>query len=423
IMNASLECYIYNSAIFGQFIIYKCKTITRLSFCTKSNLKCKWCQNNSQSHCIDSEKSCNTSGVEVKAGECPRVTNYTMISDDSSMRDSNGIVHISRDRDYEIIIAGINLKGAGSVTYKCKIISDTQTLWFNNTQFKEGGSIACKFFKDDMFTISRHVDRLKAALQVVWGDSLLGDTLPIIIYACENLVQPSRNCEQCKGLQKPYLHCNWNGTRCIDSTKTLETTECEDPEITKVYLLNVYPNDTTTVLTEGVNLDSAYIGAEGVSVAGEPCIPIKALSEPGLKIWCELPPRSSVINGNVVITLENGSTEWTSDPVPLLIPKVTSIKPTSGPMYGGTSVLLYGKHLDIGRNVTVTIGENTCILTKKVAPNKLICKTAGLKSYTTADVTLEVVVKINGAKVLGNLKYTYSEAPFIKMIHPKTSFA
>ncbi|XP_053399538.1 plexin A3-like [Mercenaria mercenaria] len=417
-MNATFVC----EDFYGQFLIYKCKTITRLSLCTKSNWKCKWCQYNSQSHCIDSDKSCNTSGVEVKAGECPRVTNYTLISDDSRVPDHNGTVYISRDRDYEIDIAGLNLKDAGLVTYKCKLMSDTQTLWFNSTQFDEGGGITCKIYKDEMFTISRHVDRLKAALQVVWGDSPLGDTLPIIIYACENLVQPSHNCEQCKSLAsyQPYLHCQWNGTRCIDSTITLETTECGDPEITKVYQLNTYSNDTTTVLIEGVNLDSAYIDTvNGVTVAGEQCIPI----EPGPKIWCELSPRSSVINGSMVITLKNNSKVWIPDPDRLLIPMVTSIKPTSGPMSGGTSVSLHGKHLDIGRNATVTIGDNTCILTKTVAPNSLICKTLGLNSYKTTAVTSEAVIKIDGAEVLGKLKYTYLEDPFIKVIHPKTSFA
>ncbi|XP_053401522.1 plexin A3-like isoform X2 [Mercenaria mercenaria] len=421
-MNASLA---RDNFSLGQFIIYNCQTITRLSLCTKSNRTCKWCQNNSQSHCIDSEESCNTSGAEVKAGECPRVTNYTIISDESSVPTPNYTVYISQDRDTEIIVAGINLKEAVSVTYKCKIITDTQTLWLKSTQLDEGGNITCKIYKDEMFTISRHVDRLEAALQVVWGDSPLGDTLPIIIYACENLVQPSRNCEQCKSFAsyQPYLRCHWNGTRCIDSTTTLETTECRDPEITKVYLLNIYPNDTTTVLTEGVNLDSVYIDTEGVTVAGEPCIPIAPLSEPGLQIWCDLSPRSSVINDSVVITLENNSTVWTSDHVRLLIPKITSMKPTSGPMSGGTSVSLYGQHLDTGRDVTVTIGDTACILTKKIASDNLFCKTEGLNSYTTTDVTSEVVVKIDGAKVLGNLKFTYLEAPFIKEIHPKTSFA
>ncbi|XP_053404866.1 plexin-2-like [Mercenaria mercenaria] len=408
--------------------MYHAKVITispgygRLSICTKSNRTCKWCQNNSQSYCIDSDKSCNTSGVQIKAGECPRVINYTMISDDSSVRAPNGTVYISRDRDYEINIAGINLKEAGSVTYKCKIMSDTQILWFKTAQFDEGGSITCKIHKEEMFTISRPVDRLKGALQVVWGDSPLGETLPIIIYACENLVQPSHNCKQCKSLAsyQPYLHCQWNGTRCIDSTTALETTECGYPEITKVYQLNMYSNDTTTVLIEGVNLDSSYIDTvNGVTVAGEQCIPI----EPGQTIWCELSQRSSVINGSMIIALKNNSSVWTFDSDRLLIPNVTSIKPTSGPMCGGTSVTLYGQYLNIGRKVTVTIGDNTCILTKTIAPNNLICKTMGLNSYSKTDVTSEVVVKIDGAEVLGNLNYTYFEDPFIKEIHPKTSFA
>ncbi|XP_053379571.1 uncharacterized protein LOC123527872 isoform X2 [Mercenaria mercenaria] len=191
-----------------------------------------------------------------------------------------------------------------------------------------------------MSTLPYSVSRLKVALQLVSGVSPIdGDKMPMIIYACENLVQPSENCGQCKWFTsyKPHLHCKWNGTHCSDRGITNDTTECGYPEIN-------------------------------------------------------------------------------------MVPVVTSIEPAFGPMSGGTSVSVNGRHLNIGRKATVRIGPKECVLTTRNL-RQITCKTKDM--FLNEPTPLEVVVEIDGARVLGNmsLKYNYSEDPFIKKIHPLTSFA
>jgi hypothetical protein len=44
----------------------------------------------------------------------------------------------------------------------------------------------------------------------------------------------------------------------------------------------------------------------------------------------------------------------------LQVPKVTAIKPSIGPMSGGTLFTLYGHLLDTGKNLNVSIGGKTC---------------------------------------------------------------
>ena len=43
-----------------------------------------------------------------------------------------------------------------------------------------------------------------------------------------------------------------------------------------------------------------------------------------------------------------------------LTPKVDRISPIYGPMFGGTTIVIYGEHLSIGSNVSITIGDSIC---------------------------------------------------------------
>ncbi|XP_053379553.1 plexin-2-like isoform X2 [Mercenaria mercenaria] len=412
----------------GYFNIYQCNSIDRCSECTNTAWKCKWCQYTNQSMCIDSDESCNPSGIAVKADDCPRITNYKIVSDGGIVRDASGMVYLSRLRNYEINIKVTNVPKSGSESYICQIESDTQTLWLNSSQFNENGSVTCRITKEEMTTLPYSVSKREAALQLVSGVSPIdGNKMPVIIYACENLVQPSGNCGQCKSFERyqPHLHCNWNGTHCSDKVITNDTTECGYPEINKVYPLSAYAKATTLVEIGGFNLGSSYNDTvNAVSIAGKPCASIPSRYEPGVKIWCELAPESNVTekSGVVAVTLANNSTGQYSELFYHLVPVVTSIEPAFGPMSGGTPVSINGRHLNIGRKTTVRIGPKECVLTTRNLPNQLICKTKDMILYETTP--FKVVVEIDGAKVLGNMssKYSYYEDPFIRKIHPLTSF-
>ena len=39
-----------------------------------------------------------------------------------------------------------------------------------------------------------------------------------------------------------------------------------------------------------------------------------------------------------------------------------SIKPTIGPVSGGTTITIYGEHLETGRHITASIGGKQCLV-------------------------------------------------------------
>ncbi|XP_053378077.1 plexin-A2-like [Mercenaria mercenaria] len=224
----------------GNFSIYKCETFYRCKHCTASAWKCKWCirPDNEQPFCIDHDKGCNTD-LEVKVGECPGVTSYTMVSGNDLLRDSNGTVYLSRDSNYEINVTGINLLKPSSVSYKCKIAVLDTTLWFNRTVFNDERGLTCSIHQEEMSVIPRFVDKLGATLEVLLGvHPVDGVAMPVVIYECGNIVKPSYNCGRCKSfaVYQPHFRCKWCKSRCIDSGMSCNTTDsqCGNPEINRV---------------------------------------------------------------------------------------------------------------------------------------------------------------------------------------------
>ncbi|XP_053377900.1 plexin-B-like [Mercenaria mercenaria] len=449
-----------DTTVHGNFIIYRCETFDRCTGCTASNWTCKWCTYSNQ--CIDDDRSCDADDREVNFGECPRVTGYTMVSDDSVLRDVNGTVYLSRDSSYDINITGTNLPVPSSgpttdVSYKCKIVaSGSHILWLNRTVFDEGGSFICKINKEEMASIQGTKGRLSATVHVTWGISPVnGDTLPVVIYDCENLVNPSNNCGRCKSfaIYQPYLHCQWCMTRCIDSGISCNTTdsECEGPRISKVYPLSAHVNATTLIEIEGVNLGSVYNDTvNAVTIAGIPCTSVERSYDPGIKIMCTLSPSYKVMNGSVVITLSNNATGQYTKPFYFRVPEVTYVEPSLGPLSGGTSVTIYGKYLDTGREKTVTIGERICRLNtngegtsysfksfqryndshyilragrKGKDLTKLECSTTS-EDPSKLNKPLDMAVAFDGAyaTVNENITYRYVTDPNITAILPRKSF-
>ncbi|XP_053391294.1 plexin-B-like [Mercenaria mercenaria] len=442
-----------DTQIHGNFIVYRCETFDRCTGCIARNWTCKWCTYSNQ--CIDNDRSCNDNDLEVNFGECPRVTGYTMVSDDSFLRDANSTVYLSQDSSYDINITGTNLPVPRSgptthVSYKCKIVaSGSHILWLNSTVFDKGGSIICKINKEEMASIPGLIGRLSATVHVTWGISPVnGDTLPVVIYDCENLVKPSNNCGRCKSFAnyQPYLHCQWCMTRCIDSGISCNAaeSECDDPKISRVHPLSAHVNASTLIEIEGVNLGSAYNDTiNAVTIAGIPCTSDESSYDPGMKIMCELSPSYKVLDGRVVVTLSNNATGHYTTPFHFRIPEVTYVEPSLGPLSGGTSVTIYGKYLDTGREKTITIGEIICKLNANeegtVYPfesiqsyndirkgkdlTKLECNTTS-GDPSKLNKPLDMTVAFDGVNVTvsENITYRYVADPNITAILPRKSF-
>lgn len=62
--------------------------------------------------------------------------------------------------------------------------------------------------------------------------------ISVVIYNCENLVQPKENCGQCKSFEtyQRYIQCKWCENKCVDSESRCDnmSSECGGPKILRV---------------------------------------------------------------------------------------------------------------------------------------------------------------------------------------------
>ncbi|XP_060604285.1 plexin-A1-like [Ruditapes philippinarum] len=425
------------TTIEGTFIIYSCETFERCIDCSSRNWKCRWCPYSNQ--CKERHINCADISI-INAEDCPRAINYTVVTKSVDIvHDSNGSVYFSRDRNYTINITGSNLlepkTTPGALEYGCKIVvSGTQELWFNRTYFNHG-SLKCYLEKESLSKITLQEGKLNATVQLMWGGSpVYGDTMPVTIYACERLPTPANNCGHCKSfaLYQPHFNCQWCGvSACVDNSQMCNTTACDAPVITEVHPLSAHINATTLIQITGVNLGSSYNDTvDSVTVAGIACDSIETGYNPGRKIECKLPPSNTVMNGSVIVTRKDNARGVYSLPFQFRVPKVTAIKPSIGPMSGGTLVTLYGHLLDTGKKLNVSIGGKTCrvndfrdgTININSSTKRVCTTTAG--NVNDQDKALDVNIQFDGANAIisEDVAYTYVKDPNITSISPKESF-
>ncbi|KAI9533614.1 Plexin-A4, partial [Dissostichus eleginoides] len=99
------------------------------------------------------------------------------------------------------------------------------------------------------------------------------------------------------------------------------------------------------------------------------------------------------------------------------IPRIINLKPSRGPVSGGTIVNITGSHLDAGSNVSIMFKDQPCTYLRR-GGQWLTCRThASLNGFGNVSVS----VNIDRAHLQKDLRFEYVEDPTITKIEPEWS--
>ena len=136
---------------------------------------------------------------------------------------------------------------------------------------------------------------------------------------------------------------------------------CPAATITSVIPASGPPEGGTTVTITGTDLGGTYADiVDNVTISSSPCITQEDGYIPGTQIVCETTPFTSPGPKDLIITVRGAG----SPPVvggslfTVMVPTVTGVEPSFGPMSGGTSITIQGTGLNISNveDTRVTLG-------------------------------------------------------------------
>lgn len=235
-----------------------------------------------------------------------------------------------------------------------------------------------------------------------------------------------------------FMNCGWCSGKCSrrpECSSHWSQNSCA-PVITEFFPKSVPAGGETVVtlcgwefqssLRPAIISDKTHIVTVG---AGTVCsvLPPQSSSE---MLVCKIQEKSTA-NQNLTITLQvdegevegRFSIEGTAQVsgFSFVEPNITDISPNYGPVFGGTTVTLTGRHLNSGVRRDVFIAENKCHIQSVSEgagmPSSIVCRTAA--GAGTGQVPLKVV--IDEFEVTTAKRFLYKKNPVIKSVKPLCS--
>lgn len=369
------------------FTFFDCSTHLSCTVCVSSKYPCDWCV---EAHrCThDTAENCRNdilvtgvsrNGPSYRSGPtfCPTIN--------STGNESN-----------EILVSSGSKKG---IKVKVHIIGQfiVQTRFvcqFNiegrvtsaNAQLL-GDTIYCDPIE---FLYTSRSPNLTATFAVIWGGSKPLDNpnnMHVLIYRCRDMAS---NCGECLGLDEKF-NCGW-----CSSSGTCEITEqcgspggampnnwldrnevCPNPEITSFRPLTGPWEGSTNITIQGINLGKDFDGIySAITIAGISCQPYEHLYVKTREIVCKVdsPGVQKYHPGKIVVQIQNYRGESKTN-YQFVDPVIRDFAPKFGPRSGGTTLTIYGEHLNAGSSIQAFIDNLPCeILT--VEPTEALCKTS-----------------------------------------------
>ncbi|TNM91343.1 hypothetical protein fugu_019723 [Takifugu bimaculatus] len=257
--------------------------------------------------------------------------------------------------------------------------------------------------------------------------------LPVHLYKCDAQrgscglclkADPLFGCVWCKGENRCTLkqHCPYPENQWLEHNGI--NSKCTHPRITKITPLRGPREGGTLVTIRGENLGLDFREIQGnVKVAEVDCTPIREGYIPAEQIVCEMgKAEKSQYTGNVQVCVGVGECKpefmaKSSKYYYFVIPRIINLKPSRGPVSGGTIVNITGSHLDAGSNVSVMFKDQPCTYLRR-GGQWLTCRThASLHGYGNVSVS----VSIDRAHLQKDLRFEYVEDPTITKIEPEWS--
>ncbi|RXM28955.1 Plexin-A4 [Acipenser ruthenus] len=276
------------------------------------------------------------------------------------------------------------------------------------------------------------ISSLPVDLMVVWnGDFSIDNPAnnKVHLYKCGAMrescgmclkADPHFGCGWCKGEDRCTLkqHCllpEWLEYSGMNS-------KCTNPKITEITPLTGPREGGTRVTIRGENLGLEFkeIVAH-VKVAEVECTPVPEGYIPAEQIVCEMGrAEHSQYAGYVEVCVGECRPEFMARSYHLyyfVVPNLLELKPSRGPVSGGTTVTITGSNLDAGSNVSITFKDQMCVYHRRAA-KAIVCKSLA-SQHGYGNVT--VSVRVDRARIQKELQYEFVEDPTISKLEPEWS--
>ncbi|KAL7828196.1 hypothetical protein AOLI_G00313480 [Acnodon oligacanthus] len=401
------------------FVFYNCSVHKSCLSCVGSPYQCHWCKY--RHTCTHDPRSCSFQEGRVKQPEeCPQLLPADRI-----------LVPVNVVKPITLRAKNLPQPQSGQRGYECVLTIQgveqrVPALRFNSS------SVQCQntsYSYDGMEMSSLPVD-----LTVIWnGDFSIDNPTQnkVHLYKCDARrescglclkADPLFGCVWCKAEKRCMLkqHCPHPQSMWLEHNGI--NSKCTHPRITKITPLRGPREGGTLVTIRGENLGLEFHEIQGnVKVAEVECTPVPEGYIPAEQIVCEMgKAEKSQYAGNVQVCVGECQPEFmakTSKYYYFVVPKLMSLKPSRGPVSGGTIVNITGSNLDAGSNVSIMFKDQKCTYHRR-GGLWITCRShASTQGY--GNVTVSVYV--DKAHIQKDLRFEYVEDPTITKLEPEWS--
>ncbi|KAK1169062.1 plexin-A4 [Acipenser oxyrinchus oxyrinchus] len=399
------------------FVFYNCSVHNSCLSCVNSPYQCLWCKY--RHLCTHDPRACSFQEGRVKQSEeCPQLLPAEKILvpvevvKPVTLRAKNLPQPQSGQRGYECVL---NIQG---------VEKRVPALRFNSS------SVQCQ--NTSYLYEGMEISSLPVDLMVVWnGDFSIDNPAnnKVHLYKCGAMRESCGMCLKadthfgcgwCKGEDRCTLkqHCllpEWLEYSGMNS-------KCTNPKITEITPLTGPREGGTRVTIRGENLGLEFkeIVAH-VRVAEVECTPVPEGYIPAEQIVCEMGrAEHSQYAGYVEVCVGECRPEFMARSYHLyyfVVPNLLELKPSRGPVSGGTTVTITGSNLDAGSNVSIMFKDQMCVYHRRAA-KAIVCKSLA-SQHGYGNVT--VSVRVDRARIQKELQYEFVEDPTISKLEPEWS--
>uniref|UniRef100_A0A915LS41 Sema domain-containing protein n=1 Tax=Meloidogyne javanica TaxID=6303 RepID=A0A915LS41_MELJA len=398
-------------------------TIERCSSCASSKWPCRWCA--TEKRCLD---------VSDWSNKCPREHALTPNNGCARILETNGLQLVAPDSSNVSLAFSVENLPSTSIPLNCRMDGGSLV---KASILSNGKNVRCPI---GLFGYKEHLPIKNFTLELLAGLEPF-DATKVSIYKCEYM---ATDCSRCMALN-PVYSCSWCGGICRHVEKCSSSlrdsrTAAADELCTSPTIYSFSPNSGpleggTLVEIIGRDLGSSLQDVKDrVLIAGIPC-QIKHY-EASERILCETGPALSPISGPIKITIgrsgrrsvdsikgkNDENKQQNNDGIfNYLSPEPNSVQPNFGPQSGGTRFEIFGKNLNVGRNVSVHFDNLECqIVGEERLSDQLSCLTGSStrRAYTVTAIRLQIDRTV---RLIPDARFEYRTDPIIIDIQPRTA--
>ncbi|XP_061054720.1 plexin-A4 isoform X3 [Eubalaena glacialis] len=400
------------------FVFYNCSVHNSCLSCVESPYRCHWCKY--RHVCTHDPKTCSFQEGRVRLPEdCPQLLRVDKI-----------LVPVEVIKPITLKAKNLPQPQSGQRGYECVLSIQGSEQRVPALRFNSS-SVQCQ--NTSYSYEGMEINNLPVKLTVVWNGHFNIDNPAqnkVHLYKCGAMrescglclkADPDFECGWCQGQGQCTLrqHCPIHESHWLELSGT--NSKCTNPRITEIIPVTGPREGGTKVTIRGENLGLEFRDiASHVKVAGVECSPLVDGYIPAEQIVCEMgEAKPSQHAGFVEICVAVCRPEFMARSSQLyyfMTLTLSDLKPSRGPMSGGTQVTITGTNLNAGSNVVVMFGKQPCLFHRR-SPSYIVCNT------TSSDEVLEmkVTVQVDRARIHQDLFFQYMEDPTIVRIEPEWS--